>query len=132
MAWIRCEQTREVEEWHVVQIWTHAPGGRGGEGEVGPPEGSVATYSEPRRIRLDLRARATYDRPDFALFDFNVFALCGDGDVMEGIASEAAWMAGHLWLSNLCWIYHSNRVAIEGYTDITFSEDVAARFLAYG
>ena len=76
--------------------------------------------------------RATYDRPGFDLFDFNVYALCGDGDMMEGVASEAASLAGHLKLSNLCWIYDSNRVTIEGHTDIAFTEDVAARFLAYG
>jgi transketolase len=76
--------------------------------------------------------RATYNRPGYDIFDFNVYALCGDGDVMEGISSEAAALAGHLRLSNLCWIYDSNRVTIEGHTDIAFTEDVAARFLAYG
>jgi transketolase len=75
---------------------------------------------------------ATYNRPDYELFDFNVYALCSDGDMMEGIASEAASLAGHLRLGNLCWIYDSNRVTIEGRTDITFTEDVTARFLAYG
>ncbi|MBN9564354.1 MAG: transketolase [Alphaproteobacteria bacterium] len=75
---------------------------------------------------------ATYNRPGFDIFDFNVYALCGDGDMMEGIASEAASLAGHLKLSNLCWIYDSNRVTIEGHTDIAFTEDVGARFLAYG
>ena len=75
---------------------------------------------------------ATYNRPDFDLFDFNVYALCGDGDMMEGISSEAASLAGHLNLANLCWIYDSNRVTIEGHTDLAFTEDVAARFLAYG
>ena len=75
---------------------------------------------------------ATYNRPGFPLFDYNVYALCGDGDMMEGITSEAASLAGHLRLSNLCWIYDSNRVSIEGHTDITFTEDTAARFLAYG
>ena len=74
----------------------------------------------------------TYNRPGFELFDFNVYALCGDGDMMEGISSEAASVAGHLQLPNLCWIYDSNRVTIEGHTDIAFTEDVAARFLAYG
>jgi len=74
----------------------------------------------------------TYNRPGFNLFDFNVYALCGDGDMMEGISSEAASIAGHLGLSNLCWIYDSNRVTIEGHTDIAFTEDVAARFLGYG
>ncbi len=75
---------------------------------------------------------ATYNRSGFDIFDFNVYALCGDGDMMEGIASEAASLAGHLRLSNLCWIYDSNRVTIEGHTDIAFTEDVGARFLAYG
>ena len=68
----------------------------------------------------------------FTLFDFDVYALAGDGCMMEGIASEAASFAGHQRLSNLCWIYDSNRVTIEGHTDITFTEDVAARFVAYG
>ena len=75
---------------------------------------------------------ATYNRPGFDLFDFNVYALCGDGCMMEGVSSEAASTAGHLKLSNLCWIYDSNRVTIEGHTDIAFTEDVATRFLGYG
>ncbi|MGI5404959.1 transketolase [Streptomyces sp. CA-135486] len=75
---------------------------------------------------------ARYNREDFPLFDFDVYALAGDGCMMEGVASEAASLAGHQRLSNLCWIYDSNRVTIEGYTSITFTEDVAARFLAYG
>ncbi len=74
----------------------------------------------------------TYNRPGYDLFDFDVYSMCGDGDMMEGISSEAASVAGHLRLSKLCWIYDSNRVTIEGHTDITFTEDVAARFLAYG
>ena len=74
----------------------------------------------------------TYNRPGFDIFDFNIYALCGDGDMMEGLSSEAASIAGHLRLSNLCWIYDSNRVTIEGHTDIAFTEDVAARFLGYG
>src|SRR5271169_2906903 len=75
---------------------------------------------------------ATYNRTGFTVFDFNVYALCGDGDMMEGISSEAASLAAHLNLTNLCWIYDSNRVTVEGHTDIAFTEDVAARFLAYG
>lgn len=75
---------------------------------------------------------ATYNKPGFELFDFNVYALGGDGCMMEGISSEAASLAGHLKLSNLCWIYDQNHVTIEGHTDLTFTEDVAARFLAYG
>ena len=74
---------------------------------------------------------ATYNRPRFTLFDYNVYAFCGDGDMMEGVGSEAASLAGHLRLSNLCWIYDNNRISIEGPTDITFTEDVAERFLAY-
>jgi transketolase len=75
---------------------------------------------------------ATYNRPGYDLFDFNVYALCGDGDMMEGISSEAASLAAHLKLPNLCWLYDSNRVTIEGHTDLAFTEDVAARFMAYG
>ncbi len=73
-----------------------------------------------------------YNRDELAVFDFDVYALAGDGCMMEGIASEAASLAGHLRLSNLCWIYDSNRVTIEGHTGITFTEEVAQRFLAYG
>jgi transketolase len=75
---------------------------------------------------------AHYNRDTFTVFDFDVYALAGDGCMMEGVASEAASLAGHLGLSNLCWIYDSNRVTIEGHTGITFTEDVAARFIAYG
>ena len=75
---------------------------------------------------------AYFNRPGFALFDYDVYALCGDGDMMEGVASEAASLAGHLKLANLCWIYDNNRITIEGATDLAFSEDVAARFSAYG
>lgn len=75
---------------------------------------------------------AHYNRPGFDLFDYNVYALCGDGCLMEGISDEAASLAGHLKLANLCWIYDSNRITIEGGTDLAFSEDVAARFAGYG
>ena len=73
-----------------------------------------------------------YNRPGFEIFDYHVYAVCGDGCLMEGIASEAASLAGHLGLDNLCWIYDNNRITIEGSTSITFTEDVATRFLAYG
>jgi transketolase len=73
-----------------------------------------------------------YNRPNFPIFDFKVYAFCGDGDMMEGVASEAASFAGHQMLGNLCWFYDSNRVTIEGHTDLAFSDNVAARFLAYG
>jgi transketolase len=75
---------------------------------------------------------ATYNKPDFDLFDFNVYALCGEGCLMEGVGSEAASLAGHLKLSNLCWIFDNNNVTIDGHADITFTEDVVARFKAYG
>ncbi len=75
---------------------------------------------------------ATYNRPGYDLYDYRVYALCGDGDMMEGVSSEAASLAGHLQLANLCWIYDDNRISIEGPTSITFTEDVAARFIAYG
>jgi transketolase len=74
---------------------------------------------------------ARYNRPSATVFDFDVYAFCSDGDLMEGVASEAASLAGHLQLSNLCWIYDNNTVTIEGHTDLAFSEDVATRFKAY-
>ena len=73
-----------------------------------------------------------FNRPGFTMFDYDVYVICGDGDMMEGVSSEAASLAGHQMLGNLCWIYDSNRVTIEGHTDLAFSDDVAARFLAYG
>ncbi|MGU3540915.1 transketolase [Methylobacterium sp. A54F] len=72
------------------------------------------------------------NRPDLPLFDYNVYAICSDGDLMEGVASEAASIAGHLRLSNLCWIYDNNTITIEGHTELAFGEEVATRFLAYG
>lgn len=73
-----------------------------------------------------------FNRPGLTLFDYDVYVLCGDGDMMEGVASEAASLAGHLRLGNLCWFYDSNHITIEGHTDLAFSEDVEARFRAYG
>src|SRR5665213_1932178 len=74
-----------------------------------------------------------FNTPGFEkLIDFNVYALCGDGDMMEGISSEAASLAGHWKLSNLCWIYDNNHITIEGNTELAFTEDVATRFLGYG
>ncbi|MGB7790578.1 MAG: transketolase [Terrimicrobiaceae bacterium] len=73
-----------------------------------------------------------YNKPNFQLFDYDVYALAGDGCMMEGISGEAASLAGHLGLSNLCWIYDNNHITIEGHTSLAFSEDVAGRFLAYG
>ena len=75
---------------------------------------------------------AHFNRPHFDVFDYNIYAVCGDGCLMEGIGSEAASLAGHLKLDNLCWIYDNNHITIEGNTQIAFTEDVAARFSAYG
>ena len=73
-----------------------------------------------------------FNKPGYELFNYNVYAFCGDGDMMEGVSSEAASLAGHLRLSNLCWIYDNNHITIEGKTSLTFSEDIAARFMGYG
>ncbi len=75
---------------------------------------------------------ARYNKDGFTLFDHDVYTICGDGDMMEGVSAEAASMAGHLKLSNLCWIYDSNHISIEGATDLAFDEDVGLRFDAYG
>ncbi len=75
---------------------------------------------------------AHFNRPDYPVVDWRVWALCGDGCMMEGISNEAASLAGHLKLNKLCWIYDSNRVSIEGHTEIAFTEDVATRFLGLG
>ena len=72
-----------------------------------------------------------FNKPGFEMFNYNVFALAGDGCMMEGVSSEAASLAGHLKLDNLCWIYDNNRITIEGDTALAFSEQVAARFMAY-
>ena len=73
-----------------------------------------------------------FNRPGFALFDYDVYTLCGDGDMMEGISNEAASLAGHLKLGNLCWIYDNNGITIEGHTSLAFGDDMAMRFRAYG
>jgi transketolase len=118
------------------QLGSHCPGHpeyrltSGVEATTGPLGQGVATSVGMAIAGRWLAAR--YNRDDFTMFDFNVYALAGDGCMMEGISSEAASVAGHLKLSNLCWIYDSNQVTIEGHTDITFTEDVAARFIAYG
>src|SRR5580700_1359193 len=75
---------------------------------------------------------ANFNRPEFEIFDYNVYAICSDGDLMEGIGGEAASLAGHLKLANLCWIYDHNHVTLDGPADWSFSEDVATRFVGYG
>jgi transketolase len=110
---------------HPEYGWTS-----GVEATTGPLGQGVATS-----VGMAIAERwlaATYNRPGYDLFDHQVYALCGDGDMMEGISSEAASLAGHLALSHLCWIYDDNHISIEGSTRIAFTEDVAARFIAYG
>jgi transketolase len=75
---------------------------------------------------------ANFNQSGFEIFNYNVYAFCGDGDMMEGVASEAASLAGHLKLSNLCWIYDENHVTLDGMADVSFTEDVGKRFEAYG
>jgi transketolase len=118
------------------ELGSHAPGHpeyrltSGVEATTGPLGQGVAVSVGMAMGGRWLAAR--YNRNGFPLFDFDVYVLASDGCMMEGISSEAASLAGHQRLSNLCWIYDSNRVTIEGHTDITFTEDVAARFIAYG
>ncbi len=75
---------------------------------------------------------ATYNQPGFEIFNYNIYTICGDGDMMEGVSSEAASLAGHLKLSNLCWIYDNNKVTLDGPAAWSFSEDVMTRFVGYG
>ena len=91
---------------------------------------AAATASAWRSPRAGWPSTST--GPASTLFDYDVYALCSDGDMMEGISSEAASLAGHLKLGNLCWIYDNNHITIEGHTDLAFSDDVGARFEAYG
>jgi transketolase len=95
------------------------------------PLGQGVAMSVGMAIARDWLAQH-FNRPGYDVFDYNVYALCGDGCMMEGISGEAASLAGHLKLEHLCWIYDSNRISIEGPTELAFTEDVAARFLAYG
>jgi transketolase len=109
---------------HPEYRWTS-----GVETTTGPLGQGVATS-----VGMAMASRwmgAHFNRPDFHMIDYDVYALCGDGCMMEGISGEAASLAGHLKLSNLCWIYDSNKITIEGRTDLAFTEDVATRFLAY-
>src|SRR3954454_21242609 len=110
---------------HPEYRWTS-----GVETTTGPLGQGVATS-----VGMALASRwaaATFNRPGFEMFDFDVYALCGDGCLMEGISTEAASLAGHWKLSNLCWVYDSNRITIEGHTALAFSEDVATKFMGLG
>jgi len=102
----------------------------GVETTTGPLGQGVATSVGMAIAEQWLMSR--FNRPDAELFNYDVYALCGDGDMMEGLSGEAASLAGHLRLSNLCWIYDNNHITIEGHTELAFSEDVATRFIGYG
>ncbi len=110
---------------HPEYRWTS-----GVETTTGPLGQGVAT-SAGMAIAARMMA-AHFNRPDFEMFDYDVYALCGDGCMMEGVSAEAASLAGHLRLENLCWIYDNNKITIEGHTHWAFTEDVATRFIAYG
>src|SRR5213594_1537550 len=110
---------------HPEYRWTS-----GVETTTGPLGQGVATS-----VGMAIAARwaaAYFNRSDFKIFDYDVYALCGDGCMMEGISSEAASIAGHFKLANLCWIYDNNKITIEGSTALTYSDDVATRFIGYG
>ena len=98
----------------------------GVEATTGPLGQGIATSVGMAIARKWLGSR--YNKPGFDLFDYNIYAVCGDGCLMEGVGSEAASLAGHLGLDDLCWIYDNNHITIDGKTRITFTEDVAARF----
>jgi transketolase len=118
------------------QIGSKAPGHpeyhwvSGVETTTGPLGQGVATSVGMAIAQKWLADR--YNRPGFAIFDYNIYVVCGDGCLMEGVAAEAASLAGHLGLDNLCWLYDNNHITIEGQTSLAFTEDVAGRFLAYG
>jgi transketolase len=120
---------------HFRQLNSKAPGHpeyhwvSGVETTTGPLGQGIATSVGMAIARKWLASR--YDRPGFDIFDYDIYAVCGDGCLMEGVGSEAASLAGHLGLDDLCWIYDNNHITIEGKTRITFTEDVAARFQAY-
>src|SRR5262245_43675230 len=125
-----------VDIRHFRQIDSKAPGHpeyrwvSGVESTTGPLGQGVATSVGMAIAQKWLANR--YNRPGFAIFDYRIYAVCGDGCLMEGVASEAASLAGHLGLDNLCWIYDNNHITIEGSTSLAFTEDVATRFLGYG
>ena len=121
---------------HFRQLDSRAPGhpeyhlASGVEATTGPLGQGIAT-SVGMAIGQKWLA-AHFNKPGFDIFDYRIYAVCGDGCLMEGVGSEAASLAAHLGLDNLCWVYDNNHITIEGNTRITFTEDVAARFLGYG
>jgi transketolase len=120
---------------HFRQLGSKAPGHpeyhlvSGVETTSGPLGQGIATSVGMAIARKWLASR--YNKPGFDLFDYDTYAVCGDGCLMEGVGAEAASLAGHLGLDDLCWIYDNNHITIEGNTRLAFTEDVAARFLAY-
>jgi len=110
---------------HPEYRWTS-----GVETTTGPLGQGVATSVGMAVASKWLAAR--YNAPGFEIFDFDVYTVCGDGDLEEGVSNEAASIAGHQQLDNLCWIYDNNHISIDGPTDITYTDDVAARFAGYG
>jgi transketolase len=128
---VRMDDIKAFRQWdsrcagHPEYRWTS-----GIEMTTGPLGTGVATS-----VGMAIAAKwlgAYFNKPDFDMFNFDVYALAGDGCMMEGVSSEAASLAGHLKLGNLCWIYDNNKITIEGSTSVAFSEDVATRFIAYG
>jgi transketolase len=121
---------------HFRQLSSKAPGHpeyhwvSGVEATTGPLGQGVANSVGMSIAEAWLAER--YNRPGFEIFGYNIYAVCGDGDMMEGVSSEAASLAGHLALDNLCWIYDNNHISIDGSTRITFTEDIAARFMGHG
>src|ERR1700758_1020238 len=102
----------------------------GVETKAGPLGKGIAPSLDMAVARNWLASR--YNQPGFEIFDYDIYAVCGDGCLMEGVGSEAASLAGHLTLDNLCWIYDNNHITIEGNTRLAFTEDVAVRFTGYG
>ena len=128
---ISLEDIRRFRQWHSPCA---------GHPELGEAAG-IETTTGPlgqglgNSVGLAIAGRwqqAWFGRPGFDLFGFRVFAVCSDGDIMEGVGCEAASLAGHLQLRNLCWIYDDNHITIEGKTDLAFSEDVDRRFQGMG
>ncbi len=120
---------------HFRQLGSKAPGHpeyhltSGVEATTGPLGQGISMSVGMAIARKWLASR--YNKPGVDVFDYNIYTVCGDGDLMEGVGSEAASLAGHLGLDDLCWIYDNNHITIDGKTKITFTEDVAARFAAY-
>jgi transketolase len=131
------ELSVELEDIRRFRQWgSKAPGHpeyrlvSGVETTTGPLGQGIATSVGMAIAQKWLSSR--YDRSAFSLFDYAIYAVAGDGCLMEGVGSEAASLAGHLGLDNLCWVYDNNHITIEGSTDLAFTEDVTTRFLGYG